>query len=140
MFQMTGVPSGELLVVCFGAGDLYSDGKALLTLSAGEAGNAEVTVVRRTQTGPLGSIGAEFDSTWLFPRFASIAPNGPSDRAGLAVGDAVTAVDGKGIDRLSNYGVSVLIRDRPYGSTAKLTVQRGSGALTVPVVVSPPDR
>jgi serine protease Do len=61
-------------------------------------------------------------------------PDGPADKAGLRVGDFIATIDGKAVDTMRHFGIS-LYRHAP-GSTVTLEVLRGTQRLTfnVPVV------
>jgi membrane-associated protease RseP (regulator of RpoE activity) len=67
---------------------------------------------------------------WVRP----ITPNAPAARAGLAIGDLVTAIDGKPVTDFEHLGaISAAIRG-PSGSTVVLRVKRPDGAVEeVPV-------
>lgn len=63
-----------------------------------------------------------------------LAPGGPAEAAGLRSGDVIVAVDGvrvRGIDDLASY----LEEFKLPGQVAELTVARGGGLLTIPVVL-----
>ena len=66
-------------------------------------------------------------------------PDGPADKAGLRVGDLIAAIDGRTVDNMRQFGIS-LYRHAP-GSTVTLEVLRGARRLTfnVPVVKRPDD-
>ncbi|MFQ5814354.1 MAG: S1C family serine protease, partial [Anaerolineae bacterium] len=52
-----------------------------------------------------------------------VEPGSPADEAGLAEGDVITAVDGRGVDR--NHPLDQLIRRYKPGDIVEITYQRG---------------
>jgi Do/DeqQ family serine protease len=63
----------------------------------------------------------------------SLVANSPAARAGLRVGDLITAVDGHVIDDLDAFGYRFGIR--PIGGMTSLAVTRNGRALVVPVAL-----
>ncbi|MGK9232754.1 Do family serine endopeptidase [Inquilinus limosus] len=68
-----------------------------------------------------------------------VDPKGPAGRAGLKVGDVVTAVDGHAVDDPESLRFRLATLD--LGATAKLTVRRGrdTAELSLPVEAPPED-
>lgn len=66
----------------------------------------------------------------------SVAPDGPAEKGGLAVGDLVTAVDGVEVSdpRVFNYRLAT----KGVGNEARLTVNRDGAERTVDVALIPP--
>jgi hypothetical protein len=56
---------------------------------------------------------------------SSVVTGSPADRAGVAVGDRVTAVDGRSVERLDGIGLRDLLAARPAGAPVALTIVRG---------------
>jgi serine protease Do len=65
-----------------------------------------------------------------------IYPGGPADRAGLKLGDVVSAVNGREID--DSEGLRYRIATLGLGGTARLTVRAKSGERTLPVHLEAP--
>jgi S1-C subfamily serine protease len=63
----------------------------------------------------------------------SIDPHGPSARAGILVGDIVTAWNGKPIERVSE--LMWLLGPESIGSTVDLGLTRGGAPTAVRVVI-----
>jgi membrane-associated protease RseP (regulator of RpoE activity) len=59
----------------------------------------------------------------------SVEAGSPADKAGLRVGDIITAVDGKEID--SAMDLRRALRDKKNGDSARIDVQRGRNRSTV---------
>jgi C-terminal processing protease CtpA/Prc len=68
-----------------------------------------------------------------------VTAGGPAARAGLTVGDEVTAVDGAAVSELDGRSVMAVIAQRPVGSAAVLTVLRAGATRIVRVVVRAAD-
>ena len=67
-----------------------------------------------------------------------VYPNGPTDRAGLRVGDVILAVNGRGID--DRAGLLFRIATLRLGSTAEFTVLRQGRSSTLRFdVIAPPE-
>ena len=74
----------------------------------------------------------------MFPtrlRVVYVRPGQPAERAGLQVGDLITAVDGLDVRSLSESPVELLIRDRAPGTPAHLGLLRQGIALSADLVV-----
>src|SRR5262249_45688097 len=83
----------------------------------------DVTSRERKQLGlPVGAPGAVLHE---------ILQNGPADRAGLKDGDLVQAVDGD--ETTSMCALLKAVAERSAGSEVKLSVQRGSQHLEIPL-------
>ncbi|CAN5602719.1 hypothetical protein BH11MYX1_BH11MYX1_07820 [soil metagenome] len=63
----------------------------------------------------------------------SVVPGGAADRAGVAVGDIITAVDGKPIQYA--YQASRYIDDRSAGDVVRLSLERGDKQLALSVTL-----
>lgn len=66
-----------------------------------------------------------------------ITPGGPADRAGVHVGDLVTALNGSPVSNSTTF--TAAIRQMSPGETARLSILRGSQRLTLNVVIDSPD-
>lgn len=53
---------------------------------------------------------------------------GPAARAGVKLGDVVSAVDGKPVGTIGAQGTQMLIVNHPPGTPLSLTVTRAGGA------------
>ncbi len=62
---------------------------------------------------------------------SSVEPNSPAEKAGLQVGDVITAVDNTKID--ANHSLSDLVQAHKPGDKVALAVTRGSQSLTLNV-------
>ncbi len=60
-----------------------------------------------------------------------VVAGGPAAAAGLAVGDAITAVNGRPAAGLSLADLRIMFRTRPVGSDIELTVERGGASRNV---------
>jgi len=121
-YRFAAVPPGARYTMCSGAG--YSDA----------VGDGDLVVVR--QLGKLGLLGFKPDWSRIFRlEVAYIRPGQPAERAGLEVGDVVTAVDGIDVSGLGEAAVELLLRDRLPGSVARITVQRGGQARELTLTV-----
>lgn len=67
------------------------------------------------------------------PQIDRVRPNSPADKAGLLVGDVITAVDGTAVDRLP--ALQHLLGPHYAGETVTLTIRRGANARDVPVTL-----
>ena len=65
---------------------------------------------------------------------ADVDPDGPAARAGLRIGDLVTALDGKPMENGRQFRVNLYTR--PIGDTVRIDVRRGSEQKTVAVAVA----
>jgi sigma-B regulation protein RsbU (phosphoserine phosphatase) len=81
-------------------------------------------------------IGMDTDSVPAGLRIKSVQPGSPSERAGLRVGDVITAIDGRSIATEGGLNVlwNVWFRSQP-GDTVQLTVQRPGQA--APLTITP---
>ena len=72
-------------------------------------------------------------TTRLGAEVKDVTSGSPADKAGIKTGDVIVAIDGRpvaGAESLTAY-----VRERSAGSTAKLTLVRGSNALDVTVTL-----
>lgn len=63
---------------------------------------------------------------------ADVEPDSPADRAGLQIGDILTAVNGQSIPSLRRF--TSLVYSKPHGEKLALTLRRGAETLQIPVV------
>ncbi len=131
------VPSGPVQVLCFNPGNVTSEASADLTLPEGGHGSVELLAVATLQLWPT-YVGIGFDWRTSTPRIATVDPNSPGARAGLLVGDVVTAVDGVSVAGLNGDGVTWLFRDHDSGTPIRIAVSRNGTAMTFTVVGQPP--
>jgi len=108
--------------------------KKLLILVMGVAMNLALAIAI------FGGI-AFFGAPQVGVRFDAVEPGSPAETAGLAVGDAIVAIDGRGFDFYSSlYGDgNILDQIRAHaGQTVQLGVIRADGApATLPVTLRP---
>lgn len=92
--------------------------------------------ILQTGTSRTPIIGVSLDTQFTGPgaRIAEVTPGGPSEAAGLQVGDVVTKVDGTVLADSTQLIVS--IRAKAPGDSITLTVERGGQTAEVPVTLS----
>jgi putative serine protease PepD len=80
-------------------------------------------------------IGVQLDMQFEGPgaKVAEVTAGGPSETAGMQVGDVITELNGKLVD--DGTALIVGIRSQRPGDTVQLTVQRGGQEVTVPVTL-----
>jgi RNA polymerase sigma-70 factor (ECF subfamily) len=127
-FRLT-APAGEIEITC---GSRDRMGARMLTAARDSTIAADVLTVSMTQ--PHGTIDAEL--AFASNRIVDLTKGGAADSAGLAVGDEIIAVDGLSVVDLFSDSTMLVITQRPAGSVAQLTVQRGGEQRNVPVTVS----
>ena len=66
---------------------------------------------------------------------AGVVPQGPSAKAGLKIGDLVVAIDGVEVEDPDGFGYR--FSTKPLGTVTKLTLQRGSGQVTLELPLNP---
>jgi hypothetical protein len=131
-FRLTS-PAGEVSVFCMGGN---RSGNRLASVARDRTTNVDVFTVAQTSTEP-GSIDADFE--WLGRHVTELVKGGAADRAGLAVGDDVIAVDGASVVDLVSREMLLVITQRPAGTPAQLTVLRGGEQRTINVTVRAPN-
>ena len=131
-FRLTS-PAGEVSVFCMGGN---RSGNRLASVVRDRTTNVDVFTVAQTSTEP-GSIDADFE--WLGRHVTEVVKGGVADRAGLAVGDEVVAVDGASVVDLVSREMLLVITQRPAGTPAQLTVLRGGEPRTISVTVRAPN-
>jgi len=100
-------------------GDRYS---AYLT-------RADMRMLDATTEGEFGGIGVTVTRRDGLPLIVEVLPDSPADRAGLAVGDLITSVDGKDVNGLELDQLVELIRGK-VGSSVELGLRRPSTGLS----------
>lgn len=120
-------PAGEIDVNCEMPSGRFSRPSVALTLAPNSRASIELLVVEMTQENPS-SIGIGFDWRVTPPRIRGIEPNSPAAKAGFAVGDLVTAVNGISVKGLNGAGVGHLIASVPIGDEVRIEVLR-AGAI-----------
>jgi RNA polymerase sigma factor (sigma-70 family) len=131
-FRLTS-PAGEISLLCMGAN---RSGNRLAIAARDRTTNIDVLTVALTQTEP-GTIDAELE--WLGRRIRELVKDGAADRAGLAIGDEVIAVDGVSVVDLVARELMLVITQRRAGTTAQLTILRGGTQRTITVTVRAPN-
>jgi RNA polymerase sigma-70 factor (ECF subfamily) len=126
-FRLTS-PAGEIVISCFG-GNASGGRTAIAPRDA--TTTVEVLAVPMTQT--PGTLDASFEH--LSRLIRELTKGGAADRAGLAIGDEVIAVDGLSVVELGPSETMRLITQRPAGTTVTLTIIRGGEQRRVVVTV-----
>jgi hypothetical protein len=121
-------PAGEIEVGC---GNPGSRGARILVAEPDRTTVVNVFTVADTRQ--PNTIDADFEFTAA--RFSEITRGGSADRAGLAVGDEVIAVDGLSVVELFSGDTMRVITQRPTGTAAQLTIVRNGQRRTVAVAV-----
>jgi hypothetical protein len=124
-------PAGSISLDCQQlTGTPRSNPSADVTVARGARASVQLLSVAMTQD-IMTSIGIEFDLRTTPPRIASIHAGSSAARAGLAVGDIVTEVNGTSTRGLNGAGVQALIGNTTTGSDVRVTVLRGATPMTV---------
>jgi hypothetical protein len=129
-FILDPAPTGEIAIHCSGT-DATTSGLRVAALQPGERARAQLEVVARGEH--EGTIAALLSPIEL--RVIAVTPGGPADRAGIALGDQVVAVDGQTVTGLGPDAVLTLIGNRPAGETARVAIQRGGQKRTLTITV-----
>jgi hypothetical protein len=119
--------AGDILVACHADGIM---GNAFVTVPPDRTTEVVVKLVRPAVAG---SIDAHFGM--LGRTFELIEAKGAAAKAGLQIGDQVMAVDGASVTDLDSPSTMRVITQRPVGTTAALTIQRGAATRTIAVTV-----
>ncbi|MEP6864946.1 MAG: sigma-70 family RNA polymerase sigma factor [Deltaproteobacteria bacterium] len=125
-FTVSGT-AGDILLACHAAGVM---GSAFATVPPDRTTEL---VVRLVKPGPGGSIDAQF--AMMSRTFAVIEAKGAAAKAGLQLGDDVTAVDGASVTELDGRSTMRVITQRAAGTAAALTIQRGASTRAISVTV-----
>ena len=134
-FEMDDAPAGAIAVQCMGTGNYYSNGRCEVRATAGQDATCEVPVVKIPSDMPFGSIGAQIMPGPMPARFLSVTPKGVADRAGIVAGDMLSSIDGNSVVKLTPFGASVVLLQRPTGAIAHLVVTRGDRTINADVTV-----
>jgi len=123
--------AGDILIACHADGIM---GNAFVTVPPDRTTEVTVKLVRPAAAGSidayLGMLGRKFEL---------IEANGAAAKAGLLIDDQVIAVDGAAVTDLDSPSTMRVITQRPVGTTALLTIQRGAATRTVSVTVHAAD-
>ncbi|KIG13085.1 hypothetical protein DB30_00550 [Enhygromyxa salina] len=148
-FELEDVPTGAVDVMImyrdFTADSDYDWSRRSLRLAAKplvqDLGEIELIASRlgqRETGGDLGfktkSTGPEVEPEDEYFEVAVIRPGGPADQSGLAAGDRITEVDGRGVTGLDSHRFNKLTR-APPGTKIQLTIE---GKPAVTIVLGPP--
>jgi len=123
--------AGDVLVACRLAGTL--DGARVNAFVTLQADRTTEVLLKAVKPAPAGSIDARIQMADR--AIVLVEANGAAAKAGLQVGDQVIAVDGISVTDLDGMSTMQVITQRPPGSAAVLTVQRGEATRTLSVVV-----
>ncbi|MEQ8508810.1 MAG: S41 family peptidase [Rhodospirillaceae bacterium] len=98
------------------------------------SGRLQARANRETRSG-FGGIGVSYVATDIGLEVQKLQPDAPARKAGIAVGDIITHVDGQSFATKRSWVVRRLLRG-PIGSTSVFTVLRSdlSGAKAIPVI------
>lgn len=129
-------PSGHIQVYC--SAQAYSDGVARAMAKAGQTTTLEVPVVAADLTAGLNSIGARFLVGSEVHAVVQLRPGGAAEAAGVRVGDAITAIDGRDVTVLTTFGLNFFIGRYEIGTELQVTVQRSGKAATLKLHVEKP--
>ena len=97
----------------------------------------EAAAQRRQRLG-VGTLGLVLEPDQGGARVASLVPEGPAWRAGLAIGDKVLEIEGQPVAGLGAGAIRPLL-DGEAGSAARLAVQRRGGPPEALLIVRAPD-
>jgi hypothetical protein len=130
-FALAGLPARPLSLLVAAEGHHGRILSGIQVPDGGEAGPLQVEL-SPVQDGEepqveLAGIGAVLERTRSGLRISAVMPGGGAAEAGLAPGDEILAVDGKGVSELGFAGAIQAIRG-PVDSRVVLTVRRGGGA------------
>lgn len=121
-------PAGEIQVGCFSPG-----ARGSRFLVAERDRTTPVTVLTVVDKRQPNTIDAQFAFTAA--RITEVIPDGAADRAGLVLGDEVSAVDGLSVVDLGSAETMLVITQRPTDTRAKLTILRGAERRTIDLTV-----
>jgi len=129
-FAIPGMVPGSRVVVWVGGRDVYVEERIEVEIPDDERG-AEAGTIRLLRGDELGERLDGWVGLFLARRggrvvITAVTPWSPADRAGLAVGDAVLAVNGRDLSALGPRAVSFLLRG-PSGSTVTLRTNGAHG-------------
>jgi hypothetical protein len=68
-------------------------------------------------------------------KVVDVTKDAPAEKAGIKIGDVITAVDGKPTDGMHVYDLRVRLRNDPPGTVVKLTVMRDKKSRTLKVTL-----
>jgi hypothetical protein len=123
-------PAGNVTVTCRMVGFRSSPPSADVTVPRG--GHAVVQLISVEATSEIPStIGIEFDWNVTAPRISAVLQNSPATKAGIAVGDLVTQVNGVAVQGLNGAGVQRLVESVPVGGDVQMTILRGAETKTL---------
>jgi hypothetical protein len=128
-------PAGSVAVVCDVPSLQLSEASADLELPAG--GRAAVQLLSAEVGDYPASIGIDVDHRMTTPRITAVQPDGPAAKAGVLVGDVITAIDGTSVLGLNGLGALNAIANRTPGSDVSVTVQRGASRMSFSMTTMP---
>jgi len=122
-------PAGPAWFRCF------NDSAMLITtvdIVANQTTHRDFTAEPRPQHTP-GTIGVTFETQFSNVIVKAVVAGGAGDRAGIAVGDIVTAIDGSSVH--ARYEADV--EGGPAGTTVRFSIDRGDKQLTLEITLDP---
>ena len=99
----------------------------------GGTGGAATTTQPTQPASYLGLQGQNAEGDELGAKVTEVAKDSPADKAGLKVGDVITALDGK--DLIGYQALVIRLRDKKIGDKIKLNYKRGSETKEVEVTL-----
>jgi protocatechuate 3,4-dioxygenase beta subunit len=131
-FRIDPTPAGSVTVMCRTAGLRWTPSAADVTVVTGGRAVVQLASVENTSENPS-TIGIDFDWNATAPRISGVLPNSPAAKAGIAIGDLVTQVNGAAVEGLNGAGVQRLIESVQVGDEVRLTALRGVATKTFSV-------
>jgi hypothetical protein len=131
--------SGTIEIGCAGARGRWSEGAARVVSPPGSTTPVTVHVVVRAGASWVG-IGARIEMTQpddlsFGHVVAELRPGGAAEQAGLAVGDAILAIDSRPVSTLTDLGLDSLIRTHDVGAILVVTIDRAGNRRDLRVTV-----
>ncbi len=117
-------PAGSITVSCLMPNPRWSNPAADVVVPTGGRASMRLYSVELTSENG-GSSGISFDWRTTAPRIHALTATSPARKAGLVLGDVITAVDNVRVEGLNGTGVAYLIESHPVGSEVSITVARG---------------
>lgn len=138
-FAIDPAPVGVNFVVC--RDSERNQGRAEVTVAANAETTTAISLTKMEPPKPRGTIGATFTRTAQGPKVTAVVDGGPAAKAGVKVGDVLTAIDQFGdipLAELDNDFVAMAIGSLGVGTTIKLTLKRGTETVTISVTIAAP--
>jgi hypothetical protein len=134
-FRIDGVPAGVRTVFCGSETGGPQAVGAWTQATVVEGQTVHVDLVARPIRPRPSRAGFQIERQFLDIVVAAVEPGGPADKAGVMVGDFLTAATG--VVPIQYFSVEDLERLSP-GTVVQLTLERGDKQLTVSLTLAPP--